>query len=212
MDNSWTAWGDVARRVGCRYVPIVRDEHGFSVPRGGVTVDSFEATLPAQRKVLADLKKFIGNIQAHVEAGEGLMLYGPKGTGKDHLAIACLREAAKAGFVTHFEDGQSLFQYFRDVIGSDASERDNIAVYTRPDVLLLSDPVPIAGATSDYQRSVLWRIIDRRYRDLKPTWVTMNVADGKDAESKLGGQIVDRLRDGATVIHCEWPSYRKAAK
>lgn len=185
--------------------------HERCLPSGGVSFDSFDAETDAQRRVVQVLREFAANVSDRIETGEGLLLFGPKGTGKDHLAICCLREAAKAGYTTFAEDGQSLFQIFRDAIQSEASEKDRIAVYTKPDVLLISDPIPVGASASDYQRTILWRIIDRRYRDLKPTWVTMNVTDPKEAEAKLGGQIVDRLRDGATAVRCEWPSYRKAS-
>lgn len=201
----------VARSVGRRYLPFVKDVAGRDVIDGGVTLENFRAETPAQKSAIVALRGFAGDITNRVNSGNGLLLFGPKGTGKDHLAIACLREAARAGFITFATDGQELFQRFRDVIGSDASERENIKTFTAPDVLLLSDPIPVGGSTTDYQRSILWRIIDRRYRDLKPTWVTLNVADAAEAESKLGGQIVDRLRDGATAIMCQWPSYRKNA-
>lgn len=197
MGRAHQAWEDVRRQVGRRY--------------DGVSLEVFAVSEPAQDAAVLTLREYLAAISDRIDQGEGLLLIGPKGTGKDHLAIACLREAAKAGFITKAEDGQSLFQRFRDGMNTDASEKDAVKSYTYPDVLLLSDPIPQTGAASDYQRTILWRIIDRRYRDLKPTWVTLNVANGAEAEARLGPQIVDRLRDGATVVKCEWKSYRKAS-
>ena len=51
--------------------------------------------------------------------------------------------------------------------------------------------------------------IDRRYRDLKATVMTLNVATRKEAEDRLSPNIVDRLAHGAMAIHCNWPSYRR---
>lgn len=212
LRTAFRAWCRVAQIVGKRYLHVVCNEQGEPCGVAGVSLDNYQADTAAQKATIQTLRDFVASIHERMENGDGLLLCGPKGTGKDHLALACLRYAAEAGYVTFTADGQSLFQVFRDVIGSDASEREHIARYTAPDVLLLSDPIPVAGSTSDYQRSVLWRIIDRRYRDKKPTWVTMNVADGKEADMKLGGQIMDRLRDGATAVICEWPSYRRVAK
>ncbi len=39
----------------------------------------------------------------------------------------------------------------------------------------------------------------------------MNVSSGEEAEKRIGAQIVDRLRDGALSIVCNWPSHRKSA-
>jgi hypothetical protein len=52
--------------------------------------------------------------------------------------------------------------------------------------------------------------VDYRYSHRKPIWLTLNVADGAEAELRMGAQTVDRLRDGALVLFCNWPSYRKA--
>lgn len=197
LGRSKIAWDAVCAAVGKRYE--------------GVSLDTFDVATDAQRKVIETLRKFVANIGQRTESGEGLLLIGPKGTGKDHLAIACLREAAKSGFVTLAEFGESLFQRFRDGIGTEATERDCVKRFTEPDVLLLSDPVPASGTLTDHQRSVLLRIVDRRYRDLKATWATLNVTSGEEAETRMGGQIVDRLRDGATVVKCEWASYRKSS-
>jgi hypothetical protein len=56
---------------------------------------------------------------------------------------------------------------------------------------------------------MLFRAIDARYRDYRPTWVTINVGGGDEAEDRMGMQLVDRLRDRAVSIHCNWPSHRK---
>jgi DNA replication protein DnaC len=81
---------------------------------------------------------------------------------------------------------------------------------TRPNVLAISDPTPPLGELSDYQRSMLFRVVDRRYRDLRPTWVTINAADSAEAERKIAPNIIDRLAHGALVLRCNWPSYRRA--
>jgi len=197
-NSSEIAWMEVEKSIGPRYT--------------SVTLESFEISNETQQTAIDAIWRYVASIGDKTEQGEGLILFGPKGTGKDHLAISCLRKVKELGYTTRAEFGESLFQRFRDSIGTDASERDLIKVFTTPDVLFLSDPVPASGALSDHQKSVLMRIIDRRYRDLKPTWATLNVTGPDDAESRLGGQIVDRLRDGATVIKCNWESYRKSEK
>ena len=77
-------------------------------------------------------------------------------------------------------------------------------------MLVLSDPVPPKGELSDYSESILYRIVDARYITMKPTWTTMNVASGEEADRRLGAPIVDRLRHGALCLSCDWPSFRTA--
>lgn len=190
------SWKAVKTAVGQRYEKC--------------SLENFQADDQPRRESLQVLRQFVAGVGDHVRKGRGLILMGPKGTGKDHLAIACLRHAAQDAHATvAWVDGQTLFQRFRDLIDSEGRESEAIAQWTRPDVLLISDPMPQFGAPSDHQRSILWRIIDRRYRDLKPTWATLNIASREEGETKLGPQLMDRLCDGARVVQCRWPSYRK---
>jgi len=191
-------WGKLLRDIGQRYA--------------GVRLASFQAETDAQKRALAQLNAFCDSLDERTETGQGLVLTGPKGTGKDHLAISCLRAAVlHSGIEAAWVDGQTLYQEFRDGIDSETRERDAIRRYTAPKILLISDPVPPSESLTSFQQSVLWRIVDRRYRDLRPTWVTMNVSSGEEAEKRVGAQIVDRLRDGALSIVCNWPSHRKSA-
>jgi DNA replication protein DnaC len=139
----------------------------------------------------------------------GVLLYGPSGTGKDHLLIALAVEAIKSD-VPSFEwvNGQDLFGGARDLMDSHDSELMFVAKYSRPAVLILSDPVPIDGELTNHQANILYRIVDRRYRECRATWVTMNVKDSNDASKRIGAAIVDRLKDDALALFCNWPSYR----
>ena len=76
------------------------------------------------------------------------------------------------------------------------------------DVLYVSDLVPPTGALNERQQAELFRIVDYRYSNLKSIFLTLNVAKAQEAEGRLGAQSVDRLRDNALVIHCNWASKR----
>lgn len=193
--------GGLLREVGVRYA--------------SATLDSF-VVLPNQGQgaVVAVLRDFAMD-GGWIREGGGVLLYGPRGTGKDHLAVGALRIAVLMhGWDVAWIDGQHLFGTMRDRISSESTEMDFIRQYTAPKLLLVSDPLPQdpTKAISDYQQSVLWRIVDRRYRDLKSTWVTLNVADVNEASKRLGPQLADRLTDGALCLHCNWPTYRKPSK
>lgn len=165
----------------------------------------------AQAVVVDQLKTYAAEVAGNVKHGGNVILYGPPGTGKDHLLVALMREACKAGMSVVWVNGMKLFERRRDAIDTDIRERDILAEFSGPDVLAISDPVPPWGDLEKGQAEFLFRLIDRRYRDMKPVWVTANVADGKDAEKRIGAQVIDRLRDGGLALECRWPSYRKVA-
>ena len=158
-----------------------------------------------------DQDKVVDQLTAHADkcSKNGVLLFGPSGTGKDHLLIALAAEAIKRDLPSiEWVNGQDLFGAARDLMDSDESENEFIRKYTRPSVLILSDPVPIDGELTKHQANILYRIVDRRYRDCRATWVTMNVVDSADAEKRIGVAIVDRLRDDSLALFCNWPSYR----
>jgi len=146
-----------------------------------------------------------------IQAGEGLILFGPKGTGKDHFAMALARHAILGcGRSLIWVNGMDLWGEIRDAMDSGTSERSLISRYTWPDVLYLSDPLPPTGDLGDHQKAMLFRILDARYSNSRATWVTVNVDKREELEKRLGPQNADRLRDGATALFCYWGSYRKA--
>ncbi len=140
------------------------------------------------------------------------MLFGPKGTGKDHLLVALCRAAIVAGKYVLWQNGMDLFGDIRDRMDTADSERALINRLVAPDVLYLSDPVPPLGNLTEFQSSMMFRILDGRYSRRKPTWCSVNASKGAELESRMGPQNVDRLRDGALSIHCDWPSYRAVSR
>lgn len=167
----------------------------------------------AKRKVAAlDAVKEFAESYRPIEK-PGLFLFGPTGTGKDHLVAAAARYVA----ITHGEkvrriNGLDLYGDARDLIGRDETERSFVESLARPDILIISDPVPAKGEVSTYGLGMLRRIIDERYTQLKSTWVTINVLNRERADIELTPPIVRRLIEGSLVIHCNWPSYSKPAK
>lgn len=176
------------------------------------TLENFQATVPAQVDVLERLRAYGGTLAEKVAAGIGIVLTGPSGTGKDHLFAALFEATLRLGFTLKWTSGAKLFMRFRDRIGGiDAvAEARMIREYTDPDVLVLSDPMPVIGALTTYQAQVLYDISDTRCNHAKATWVTINASGREEAESRLGPQIVRRLCDRALSLACNWARYEKA--
>lgn len=62
------------------------------------------------------------------------------------------------------------------------TEEELIGEFCWPTILYLSDPLPPFGELTPFQASALFSVIDRRYRDRKPVWISLNVADATEAE------------------------------
>lgn len=187
---------DLVNRAGARY----RD----------CRLNNFVAKTDYQKKVIARLGKYIENFKEHVAAGEGLVLYGPVGTGKDHLAFSIAGHMAWHGPMTaSWLNVQDWFGTVRDAMDSGRRERDLISDISNPSILVLSDPSPPIGQLTQHQCSMLYRAVDARYTCVnKITIVTVNVASDEEADNKLGAATWDRLCHKAIKIACQWRSYR----
>jgi DNA replication protein DnaC len=177
-------------------------------------LENFELSgeFPGKAAAVEQLRRLAASVCEHVRAGGNMILYGPPGTGKDHLLVALLRAAIFADLSADWMNGQDLFGELRDRIGSDTSEERSVRKYCQADVLGISDPVPPRGQVSGYSATMLYRIVDRRYRELKSTWITVNVSDAAEATRELSGPVFDRLSDNCIAVFCNWPSYRRRGK
>lgn len=166
------------------------------------------ASMKEQRHVVYQITESLNQLPAMVADGRGVILYGPVGSGKDHLAIGMMYYLAEQGISCRWYGGEKFYQTMADVWREDhGTQREAMAPLISPTVLCLSDPVLPYGMSDSNYRS-LYRLIDARYCDCKSTWVTMNVTTREEAEKRLSQQVFSRLLDGAVRYFCNWPDYR----
>ena len=189
-------WNELIQDIGTRY--------------GDCRLANFEVQTDSQELVVGSLRQFCGDLDKNIKAGRGVVLFGPPGVGKDHLLIGMAHKVVMIGRTVKWMNGMDLFAERRDSIRRDLSEKDLLREYESPDVLVISDPVPPWGELKEGQAEFLFRLIDWRYRRLKPIFVSANFSDGDDAKSRIGSQVLDRLKDGSLCLHCNWSSYRES--
>lgn len=177
------------------------------------TLDSYRVTNQRQQEAVRAVAEYADMLRDAWESS-GLVLYGPIGTGKDHLAFAVASLAiTELGKRVEWVNGQAWFGQLRDNMDKDIPEAAAIGTLARPDLLVLSDPLPPAMQRGDeltaYQATMLYRLVDARYSRGVPTIVTLNVVDDSEAYRRIGAPTWDRLCHDAWKIACNWPSYRK---
>lgn len=161
-----------------------------------------------QMSVLEKLNCYRESLSCVISQGSGLTLFGSIGTGKDHLMSALIFDAMRCGFTVEWRDGNRLYRDLRTVVSENATEADMIDPLISADVFAISDPLPPQGKLSPFIIEKLFSVVDRRHREQKATWLTLNVKSRNEADERLSPQIVDRITDGALCLACEWPSYR----
>ena len=204
-------------RGKARYRKILADMTDL-LHRAGVPAKYFDRSF----------ESFTGNNKAVDECRKyqsgGLVLYGPTGCGKTHLAVSVLRERKRnsiQGLIdmewnpdSDYSSEKSLFVTVPDLLleirssfqdGAGKTEQDIIEHYSTIPFLVLDDLG--SEKTSEFAITTLYIIIDRRDRELLPTVITTNL-NPQEIEEKLSARISSRMA-GWKNIKINMPDYRK---
>lgn len=168
--------------------------------------EAFEAVRGTE-KALALCRDYAGDFSRSVE--DGLLLRGPKGSGKTHLAAAMALSLLHRGFRVAFWNVPLALDEIRSSFGArgDKEERASQIMERarKADLLILDDLA--TEKPSDWVVERLYLVVEMRYQDLKPLVVTTN-ASMKELEDALSPKTVSRLVEICRGASLEAPDFR----
>lgn len=163
--------------------------------------------LPAA--MVAPLREFGDGIDTELDAGRGLWLAGPVGTGKTTLGMLVCREAVLAGRTVAIYSLPSLLHAFKDTFDTDRSMADLLDRLSVVDLLFLDD-VGVEKSTA-WVLEQLYVVVNSRYEQERSMVITTNMIDREALNEQVGERTVSRLSEMCEVHEIAGPDLRLVA-
>jgi DNA replication protein DnaC len=193
---------DVARACECREPRLkrgrVRGVASTIPPRyRGVSFDrppvsDMERDLTTKAAV-ADVRRFIDQIDDRIDSGRGLWLFGDTGTGKTTLAMLISKAALEAGHSVAIYSLPKLLARIRRTYDAEPGGDSYLAFFERltsVDLLHIDDLG--AEKRSDWVLEQLYALVNERYEAERPVLITTNLPH-EELEEQIGKRTVSRL-------------------
>lgn len=188
---------DIAMKTKLAYFPVIKTLEGFDF--------SFQPSIDERQvRELATLR--------FVSQGENLLLLGPPGTSKTHLAIAPGVLAISQDVSVYFLTVADLL----DIVQRDAKEDrlgHRLQAFCRPKLFILDEMgyFPLDGLAAQF----LFQLVSRRYQKTSLI-ITSNKSYGDwgeiFADQVLASAILDRVLHHSTTINIRGQSYQLREK
>lgn len=174
--------------------------------------NNYIATTDGQRAALQIARAYADDFDEHWKAGTGLTFSGKPGTGKSHLAMAVISQIIQS--LKSYGQYTTCMELIREVRNtwrkdSPESEMDVIARFSEVPLLVI-DEIGVQYGT-DGEQTVLFEILDRRYREMMPSILLTNQG-AEGLRTFIGDRSFDRLRENSRWVAFEWDSFRKQAR
>jgi DNA replication protein DnaC len=177
-----------------RLAEEAREEQIRKWQRRGVTPRFYDATWENWKAETPEQKSVLEKVKQAWE--KNLFIAGKNGTGKTHLAMCLAKDSATYCLVP---------ELFRTVREDLSIEQETIDDYGECKLLILDEAGRQKG--TEFERNLLFEIIDKRWNNMLPTTIIGNIDKGEFA-GLYGSAVLDRLRP--EIVELNWESKRCA--
>jgi DNA replication protein DnaC len=151
---------------------------------------------PAPRIV----RDYARRIDAQLDAGRGLWIFGGVGTGKTTLAMLVSRHALDAGRSVAIYSMPRLLAELRETYDDDAEQSYTEMLDRLASVDLLHIDDFGAEQATPWVQEQFYALINARYEDERAVLVTTNIEQRDDLVEQIGERTVSRLQEMCELI------------
>ncbi len=208
--------GQGARMCECRR----RNAHSLRLTKARIPkryekchFNTFTPRNPSQRDALRYSQDFTQSFPA---VDQALLLSGPVGVGKTHLAVSIIKGLSERGFQCLFYEFGSLLKEIQDSYNPNtkSSELTVLSPVLTSDILVLDE----LGATkpTDWVRDTLNHVINTRYNEARFTIFTTNYPDDRASEAaetledRIGVRARSRLFEMCRTVRIDGEDFRRS--
>jgi len=193
-----------ARPCNCRAIKAKRKQSrrlGKGIPKRfrGVGFDR-QPIADMDPALIREIRSYVKDIDAKLEAGKGLWLFGDVGTGKTSLAMLVSKAALDAGRSVAIYSLPRLLSDIKETY-EDRSESSYMQLFERVvgvDLLHIDDLG--AEKRTDWVLEQLYSIINERWQEQRSIIVTTNLFDVDELRDQIGPRTVSRLHEMCDLI------------
>jgi len=160
---------------------------------------------PSLARARAAVEKFA---ELYPAVNGGLLIMGPTGVGKTHLAVALCKTLLMKGAHCIFVDFRDSMREYTSYPNQDRRE-DYLHYLGSAEVLIWDDFA--SRSLSDWEEDFLYRLIDKRYREGATTVLT-TVHQGESLERVIGVRLRSRLYEMCREVEITAPDYRSKVR
>lgn len=200
------------------------------------SINEITAYNDKQQKIIKRCLSYIEKYNDLKKLGTSLIFTGKPGTGKTKIALSMVKpiienvvSPAYKKMIKEIEESGSseeslrcyeynickyintydLFMEIKETYNKNSSEteREVIDIYTNTEILIIDEVGAQSG--SDYEVTTMFRIINARYENMKPTFLISNLSE-EDLSQYIGERTIDRFYENhGAVFVFDWESHRR---
>jgi DNA replication protein DnaC len=169
---------------------------------------NWNARCEKSAKIKTIIEKYITHFDKALPAGTSFLFCGNTGTGKTHLACAIANNVMRKGYTALYISSLNYISKIKTAwaTGSEQSEDALIESFVGFDLLIFDELGK--GELSVKEKGMIFRLIDRRYEECKPT-IGISKHNKEALKKLIDDDAIRRLEaGGGTTLVFDLPNYQ----